>query len=117
MTTAPRRCPTHRLTAVTAALTALIAVALAVLLAKTIHTAAEHQSEIHTAGYHVTICTAQAQRHGDTGIQTLTHIADCVLNDHQIRSEAGDVTLTVLILAGVGAVGWRLMLSRHRTKQ
>jgi hypothetical protein len=60
MTTAPRRCPTHRLTAVTAALTALIAVALAVLLAKTIHTAAEHQSEIHTAGYHVTICTAQA---------------------------------------------------------
>jgi hypothetical protein len=97
----------------TAALTALIAVALVVLIVKSIPAAADHKGQIHAAGYGVTTCAIQAQRRDDTGLQTLAHIADCIQENHQVRTESGDLTLTMLSLTLVGAGGWQLIHRRH----
>jgi hypothetical protein len=114
MTPAPiHQGPPQRSTILSAVLTALTAVALVILVAKTIPAATAHRGQIHAAGYHVATCSAQAERHDDSRIQTLAHIADCLQDNHQIRSEAGDITLTIFSLALVGAGGWRLIHSRH----
>jgi hypothetical protein len=110
----PHRGPAQHRTTVSAVLTALIAIALAVTVATIVATAAVHRGQIHTTSYDVTICTAHAERPNDGGIQTIAHLADCVHDNHQIRSEASDVTLTVLLLALAAAGGWQLIHSRHR---
>ncbi|WP_132188391.1 MULTISPECIES: hypothetical protein [Kribbella] len=98
--------PPQRSTVLAAVLAALIAVALGILAAKTIPTAAEHRGQIQAAGYHVATCTIQAERHDDSRIQTLAHLANCLQDNHQIRTEAGDITLTIFSLAVLGwAVG------------
>jgi hypothetical protein len=113
MTPAPIHQQPHRSIVLAAVLSVLTAVALGILVAKTIPAAAEHRGQIHTSGYDVATCTLQAERHGHTRTQTLAHLADCVQDNHQIRTEAGDITLTVFSLALVGAGGWRLLHSRH----
>lgn len=94
-------------------LAALIAVALGILIAKTIPAAAEHQGQIHAASYHVATCTLQAEGHSDGRVQTLAHLADCLQHNHQIRTKAGDITLTIVSMTILGAGGWQLLHSRH----
>jgi len=94
-------------------LATLTAVALGILVAKTIPAAAEPRGQIHATSYHVATCTIQAERHDDSRIQTLAHLADCLQDNHQIRTEAGDITLTIFSLAVLGAGGWQLLHSRY----
>jgi hypothetical protein len=105
--------PPQRSTVLAAVLAALTAVALGILIAKTIPAAADHRGQIHATGYHVATCTIQAERPDDSRIQTLAHLADCLQDNHQIRTEAGDITLTTFSLAFLGAGGWQLLHSRH----
>jgi hypothetical protein len=98
---------------VLAVLAALTTVALGILAAKTIPAAAEHRGQIHATSYHVATCTIQAGRHDDSRIQTLAHLADCLQDNNQIRTEAGDITLTIFSLALVSAGGWQLLHRRH----
>jgi hypothetical protein len=113
VTPAPIHQQSHRSTVLAVVLAVLTAVALGILVAKTIPAAAEHRSQIHTAGYDVATCTLRAEEHGHTRTQTLAHLADCVQDNHQIRTEAGDITLTIFSLALVGVGGWQLLHSRH----
>ena len=103
----------QRSTVLAAVLATLTAVALGILVAKTIPAAAEHRGQIHATSYHVATCTIQAERHDDSRIQTLAHLADCLQDNHQIRTEAGDITLTIFSLAFLAAGGWQLLHSRH----
>jgi hypothetical protein len=105
--------PPQRSTVLAAVLAALTAVALGILIAKTIPAAADHRGQIHATGYHVATCTIQAERHDDSPVQTLAHLADCLQDNHQIRTEAGDITLTTFSLAFLGAGGWQLLHSRY----
>jgi hypothetical protein len=105
--------PPQRSTVLAAVLAALTAVALGILIAKTIPAATEHRGQIHATSYHVATCTIQAERPDDSRIQTLAHLADCLQDNHQIRTEAGDITLTTFSLAFLGAGGWQLLHSRH----
>lgn len=112
MTPTPtHQAPPQRSTLLAVVSTALGAVALVVLIARTIPTAAEHRGQIQAVGDHVTTCSVLAERGDDSGIQTLAHIADCVQDNHQIRSEAGDVTLTMVVLTLVGCGGWQFIHS------
>jgi hypothetical protein len=114
MTPAPiHQGPPQRSTVLAAVLAALIAVALGILVAKTIPAAAEHRGQIHATSYHVATCTLHAERHDDSRIQTLAHVADCLQDNHQIRTEAGDITLTIFSLAFLATGGWQLIHSRH----
>jgi len=70
--------PPQRSTVLAAVLAGLIAVALGILVAKTIPAASEHRGQIHATSYHVATCTIQAERHDDSRIQTLVHLADCL---------------------------------------
>jgi hypothetical protein len=83
------------------------------LVAKTIPAAADHRGQIHAISYHIATCTLQAERHGDGRTQTLSHLADCLQDNHQIRTEAGDITLTIASLTVLGASGWQLLHNRH----
>ncbi len=103
----------QRSTVQIAALVGLLAVAVGILVAKTIPAAAEHRGQIHATSYHVATCTIQAERHGDSRIQTFAHLADCLQDNHQVRTEAGDITLTIFSLAFLGAGGWQLLHNRH----
>jgi hypothetical protein len=49
--------------------------------------------------YHVATCT-MTERHDESRTQILTHFADCLQGNHQIRTEAGDITLTSLAFLG-----------------
>jgi hypothetical protein len=96
-----------------AVLTGLAVVALGILVAKTIPAAAEHRGQIHATSDQVATCTIQAEHHGHSRTQTLAHLGDCLQDNHQIRTEAGDITLTVASLAFLGAGGWQLLHRRH----
>jgi hypothetical protein len=114
MTPAPNnQRPPRRSTVLAAVLAALTAVALGILVAKTIPAVAEHRGQIHATSDHVATCTLQAEQHGHSRTQTLTHLADCLQDNHQIRTEAGDITLTIFSLAILGAGGWQILHNRH----
>lgn len=83
----------------------LTAVALGILVAKTIPAVTAHRGQIHATSHNVATCTIHAERPGDSRTQTLTHLADCLQDNHQIRTGAGDITLTIDSLAFVGASG------------
>jgi hypothetical protein len=105
--------PTQRSTVTAAVLAVLTAVALGVLVAKTIPGAVAHRGQIHAASYHVATCTLEGERHNDSRTETLAHIADCLRDNHQIRTEAGDITLTIFSLTFLGARSWQLLHNRH----
>jgi hypothetical protein len=83
------------------------------LVVKTIPAAAQHRGQIYATSDHVATCTIRAEHRGDSRTQTIAHLADCLQDNHQIRTEAGDITLTVASLAFLGAGGWQLLHSRH----